>query len=122
MKVTKAAIIGLEHKVIWAGSTDFQLSENEINALIAAFTDKGVEQTGLEIAGVEQTGLEIAGAKYHTIQADAKSIQLKKGVDGVCMFKTIQTVILGTYISPIQHAECFGIVWNLAKYLEGKGF
>ncbi|KAF5389189.1 hypothetical protein D9757_003411 [Collybiopsis confluens] len=111
-RVSKAAILGLAGGV-WATSPGFELSAEEQRAVIDGYKD---------IEKVQASGLKIAGNKYFTLQANDRSIYLKKTADGAVVVKTKQAVLVAVYLAPIQAAETTPIVEGLADYLISAGF
>ncbi|KAE9393884.1 Profilin/allergen [Gymnopus androsaceus JB14] len=111
-KVTQAAICGLAGGV-WATSSGFTLAPEEQKALVDAFSHTDV---------VQASGLRIAGEKYFTLQANPRSIYLKKGPDGAVCVKTTQAVLCCVYKNPIQASEATIVAEGLADYLINAGY
>ena len=73
--VDKAAIFNSEGNSVWATSSGFNVSPQEMQEVVAAYKDKGSE------AGVKQvqsTGLHVAGERFVVLKADDRSIYGKK--------------------------------------------
>ncbi|KAJ3717143.1 profilin [Lentinula raphanica] len=111
-KVTEAAILGAQGGV-WATSSGFELSAAEQAAIVQAH--KNPDET-------RSSGLVIGGVKYFCLQADARSIYLKKGADGVILVKTQQAILCCLYKGPLQQPEAAPVVEGLADYLINAGF
>ncbi|RXW17894.1 hypothetical protein EST38_g7963 [Candolleomyces aberdarensis] len=111
-KVKRAAILGQQGGV-WATSPGYTLSPEEQKAVINAYND---------LAGVQGSGLRLAGQKYFTLQANPRSIYLKKQADGVVVVKTKQAILVAEYVAPIQAPEVTPVVEGLADYLINAGY
>ncbi|KAF9077498.1 profilin [Rhodocollybia butyracea] len=111
-KVSKAAILGAAGGV-WASSAGFTLSAEEQQAITKAHSNP---------AATQASGLKIAGMKYFTLQANERSIYLKKAADGVVVVKTKQAILVCVYTAPIQAGETTTVVEGLADYLIGVGY
>ncbi|KAF8799814.1 profilin [Phlegmacium glaucopus] len=111
-KVSKAAILGLKGGV-WATSHGFTLSTEEQAAIVEGFVtpDK-----------VQASGIRLAGQKYFTLSVIDRTIQGKKGADGVVVVKTTQAVLVAEYTAPIQAPEATKVVESLADYLISVGY
>jgi len=107
--ITKAAIIGIDDKRVWANSATLDLSPEELEAVATAFSD---------LAKVEAQGLRLEKEKFFTVKATADEIQLKRRADGACLYKTNRAIILGIYEAPIQQTECFAVVSTLGDYFK----
>ncbi|KAJ8080347.1 profilin, required for normal timing of actin polymerization in response to thermal stress [Marasmius tenuissimus] len=111
-KVSSAAIIGLQGGC-WAQSPNFTLSTEEQKAIITGFQNPSSVLSG---------GLKLAGQKYFAINADDKTIQLKKQGDGAVLVKTTQAVLVAAYVAPIQQPEAATVAEGLGDYLRGVGY
>jgi profilin len=70
--VDKAAIFSSAGDSVWATSAGFTVDPKEIQAVVAAYNDKG------DVKQCQSTGLYIAGERYVVIKADERSIYGKK--------------------------------------------
>ncbi|KAI9465850.1 profilin [Lactarius psammicola] len=111
-KVSKAAILGLQGGV-WAASPNYTLSPQEQKDIVAAFANP---------SQVQANGLKLVGQKFFTLQANERSIYLKKQSDGAVIVKTKQAVLVTEYVAPIQAPEATPIVEGLADYLISAGY
>ncbi|KAL0075207.1 profilin [Phycomyces blakesleeanus] len=111
-KVTKGAIYGTNGS-LWASSPGFQLAANEIQEIIAGFSNP---------EPIRASGIHVDGVKYFSLRADERSIYGKKNNNGVCIVKTTQAILIGLYDSNIQPGECTKIVEGLADYLISVGY
>jgi len=111
-KVARAAILGQQGGV-WATSAGYALSPQEQKDILASYADLGKTQV---------SGLRLAGQKFFTLQANERSIYLKKGGDGAIVVKTKQGVLVAEYTAPIQAPEATPIVESLADYLISVGY
>jgi len=111
-KISKAAILGLKGGV-WATTSGFTLSPEEQAATVQAFNS---------LSKTQETGVRLAGQKYFTLQAEGRSIYVKKGADGAIIVKTTQAILVAVYIAPIQAGEATVIVEGLADYLISVGY
>jgi len=111
-RIAKAAILGLQGGV-WASSPGVTISPQEQDAIVKAFTDADKLQA---------EGIRLAGQKYFTISVVGRTIQGKKGADGVVIVKTKQAVLVAIYLGPVQAPEATSVVETLADYLIGLGY
>jgi len=116
-KMIKHAVICGHDGNIWAQSSDFKVSPEELRALAGKF-DK-VDQ----LAG---SGLTLAGIKYMYISSDMerplKVVRGKKLADGVHCIKTAQTFIICIYEKPVMPEQAASVTEKLGDYLMGVGF
>lgn len=49
-------------------------------------------------------------------------IYLLQGADGICVVKTVQAILVGTYKEGIQPGNCAKVVEGLADYLISTGY
>jgi len=111
-KVTRAAILGLQGGV-WASSPGYTLSQEEQKAIIHGFEAPDA---------ILASGIRVAGQKFFTLSVIDRTIQGKKGADGIIIVKTKQAVLVAEYIAPIQAPEATPVVEGLADYLINAGF
>ncbi|KAI0795067.1 profilin [Abortiporus biennis] len=111
-KIAKAAILGQQGGV-WATSSNFNLSPEEQKFIIDGYAHPD---------NVQAHGIRAEGQKYFTLQATDRTIQGKKGADGIIIVKTKQAILVAVYSAPIQAPEANPIVENLADYLIGVGY
>ncbi|KAF8650717.1 hypothetical protein AX16_005090 [Volvariella volvacea WC 439] len=113
-RVSKAAIVGQQGGV-WAASAGYNLTPEEVNAVINAFVHPDQ---------VQASGLRFAGQKFFTLQVDpvSQTVQLKKAADGAIVRKTKQAILVAEYAAPIQQTECNVIVQQLGDYLVSVGY
>ncbi|KAJ3853991.1 profilin [Lentinula lateritia] len=111
-KIAQAAILGTQGGV-WATSEGFEISPDEQARILQAHSQP---------TAVEASGLIIAGVKYFCLQANERSIYLKKGADGAIVVKTTQAILCCIYKAPAQAPEATTIVEGLADYLIGVGY
>ncbi|GAW06471.1 profilin [Lentinula edodes] len=82
-KIAQAAILGAQGGV-WATSEGFEISPDEQARILQAHSQP---------SAIQASGLVIAGVKYFCLQANERSIYLKKGVDGAIVVKTTQAIL-----------------------------
>eukprot|EP00043_Microstomoeca_roanoka_P001408 m.32516 g.32516 ORF g.32516 m.32516 type:complete len:129 (-) comp10799_c0_seq1:787-1173(-) len=113
-KVSKAAIHGHDGNP-WATSSGFNVTADEVKALMRCFDD----QTPLY-----QTGIVLGGNKYMFLRANpGRSLMGRKGGDAGCIVvKTNQAVLVGVYEGGLQGGDCNLVVENLADYLVNNGY
>ncbi|KAJ3534650.1 hypothetical protein NMY22_g6830 [Coprinellus aureogranulatus] len=112
-KVTRAVILGQQGGV-WASTPGFDLSPEEQKAIINAFKS--------DPSAVQASGLRLAGNKFFTLQANDRSIYLKKQADGAVIVKTKQAILVAEYQAPLQAPETTPVVEALADYLISVGY
>jgi profilin len=111
-RIDKAAILGLQGGV-WASSPGVTISPQQQDAIVKAFTNADKLQAG---------GIHLADQKYFTISVVGRTIQGKKGADGVVIVKTKQAVLVAVYVGPVQAPEATSVVETLADYLISVGY
>ncbi|CAI4226037.1 unnamed protein product [Auanema sp. JU1783] len=110
--VSKAAICGLDGN-IWAQSTGFTASPQELAAAISAFDNPNA------VLGV---GLHFANQKYFVLRADSECVIGKLGAGGVFIHKTGKAIIVSIYEGGIQPEACNTTTGALADYLRSTGY
>ncbi|KAJ8030924.1 Profilin-1A [Holothuria leucospilota] len=110
--VKQAAILGLDGSQ-WATSSGFAVSAAEAKAMVAGFTDP---------SNLRASGIRASGEKYMCLRTDDSSLYGKKGSGGICVVKTIQAVLVGTYDESIQPGQCNSVVEKLGDYLRNSGY
>jgi len=79
--VTHAVICGHDGN-IWATSSDFSVTPDELKTLIAKYNN---------VEAMATSGIMIAGIKYMYLSSNDKVIRAKKGMNGVHTIKTTQS-------------------------------
>ena len=72
--VDKAAIFNSEGNSVWATSSGFTVSPQEMQEVVAAYKDKGTDG----VKQVQSSGLHVAGERFVVLKADDRSIYGKK--------------------------------------------
>jgi len=70
----KAAIFNADGNSVWATSSGFTVSPQEMQEVVAAYKDKGADG----VKQVQSTGLHIAGERFVVLKADDRSVYGKK--------------------------------------------
>jgi len=112
----KAAIFNSAGDSVWATSTGFVVSPDEIKEIVGAYKDKA------DVKQVQSSGLHIAGEKFVVLRADDRSIYGKKGREGVVIVKTTQALIVAHYPESAQPGAAANVVEKLADYLISVGY
>ncbi|OBS29611.1 hypothetical protein FPOA_03547 [Fusarium poae] len=110
-RVSQAAILSPDG--VYTSGSDFQLTFEEHRAIEIAFEN---------LDAVKANGLRMNGEKYFTLQANPRTIDLKKRADGGIVVKTPQLYLIAIYQAPLQHAETSPVVENLGDYLISQGY
>lgn len=110
--VNHAVICGHDGNV-WAVSKDFNVSPEELKALIAKYND---------INTLAASGVTVAGTKYMFLSSTDKVVRGKKGTSGVHCFKSTQTYIVCVYDDPIVPEQAASVTEKLGDYLIQVGF
>jgi len=103
-------ICGLDGTAWTAG---LALTAEEGAAIVAGFDDA---------AGLRASGILIAGEKYMYLRNDEEMMVGKKGQGGICIFKTGQALIMGTYNQDMSPANNTKEVGKMADYLKEVGY
>jgi profilin len=110
--VTHAVICGHDGN-IWAQSTGFSVTVEELKGLISKFGNTD---------SMAQSGIKVAGTKYMYLSSTDKVIRAKKGTSGVHVIKTTQTYIVCVYQEPIVPEQAASVTEKLGEYLIQVGF
>jgi len=110
--VTHAVICGHDGN-IWAQSTGFSVTVEELKGLISKFGNTD---------SMAQSGIKVAGTKYMYLSSTDKVIRAKKGTSGVHVIKTTQTYIVCVYKEPIVPEQAASVTEKLGEYLIQVGF
>ena len=84
-QVEDGCIIGLDGSA-WTGG--LAITPEEGAAIVAGFDDA---------SGLRASGIVVAGKKYMYLRNDEEMMVGKQGQGGICIFKTGQACIMGTY-------------------------
>jgi len=110
--VAQACIAGLDGNV-WAKSEAFSPTPEELQKILAGFSDQAV---------VQMNGVKIGGEKFIYISSDDKLMRAKMGKRGLHIVKTKQAVVVALYEDPVQPQQCAVVVDKLADYLVSCGY
>ncbi|KAJ6262845.1 hypothetical protein Dda_1402 [Drechslerella dactyloides] len=115
--VDAGAIFSAAGDSVWANSSGFNVSPDEIKSLVQAYAlpDKSTSSLWGE-------GLHIAGVKYVCTKVDDRSIYGKKGKTGVCIVKTKQAIVIARYPDTVQTQSAATTTEGLADYLIKTGY
>ena len=112
--VEKVAIYGLDG-TLWTTSAGFEISRDEIQAIVAGFGDSGKNT-------LASGGFKLCGDKYMYITSDDVQIQGRKAGGGASIAKSKMAVLIGTYNINIQPGNCRKVIENMKDYLLGVGY
>ncbi|KAF2487611.1 profilin [Neohortaea acidophila] len=115
----RAAIFNSEGNSVWATSPAFTVTPGEMQAVVAAYKDKGDAQG---VKQVQSSGLHIAGERFVVLKADDRSIYGKKGREGVVIVKTTQALLVTHYPEHVQPGAAANTVEQLGDYLIKAGY
>lgn len=107
-KVDKAVLASRNGDSIWAQSSGFTPSTNELQAIAQAFTDP---------SELQANGLRVAGQKYFVVKAEERSIYGKFEQDGIIVVSTAQTILIAHYSYPVSAGEAIKVTEAMADYL-----
>ncbi|KAJ5931104.1 hypothetical protein N7454_001397 [Penicillium verhagenii] len=106
----KAGILAVDFSGLEAKSAGFELSQEDINSLAAAFTNPDNAFT---------TGFSIGGEKFVTIKADPRSLYGKKGKEGAIVVRASSCTMIAHHGESVQTTNAATVVENLVDYLNG---
>ncbi|MBD1893860.1 profilin [Coleofasciculus sp. FACHB-64] len=112
-KISQAAILSKDGNSIWAHSKGFEPSANERKALADIYNNP---QKAYE------DGITLDGKKYMLLNIEENLILAKLGANGAITAQTKQTILITIILAPIQMAEAFPVVANIADYLISYGY
>ena len=110
--VCSAVICGHDGN-IWAASTGFQATAEELKKVIGNF--ENTEQLAMG-------GVTVAGTKYMFLSSNEKVLRAKKGTGGLHIMKTVQAVIVSCYAEPVTPEQCAVVTEKLGDYLISVGY
>ncbi|KAF2761379.1 profilin-A [Pseudovirgaria hyperparasitica] len=117
--VDKAAIFSKAGDSVWAASSGFTLSKEEITKIVESFTDKG-DSSGFK--QISANGFYVGGEKFVTLLAEGRSLYGKKGKEGIVIVQTTQALLIAHYPETVQPGAAANTVEQLADYLTGLGY
>ena len=71
---------------------------------------------------IHASGIMVAGKKYMYLRNDEEMMCGKQGQGGICIFKTGQALIMGTYNQDMSPANNTKEVGKMADYLKEVGY
>ncbi|KAJ5885463.1 hypothetical protein N7495_009973 [Penicillium taxi] len=104
----KAGILAVDFSKLEAKSPTFELSQDDINSLIKAFTKPD---------DAFATGFSVGGEKFVTIKADARSLYGKKGKEGVIVVRASSCTMIAHHAENAQTTTAATVVENLVDYI-----
>lgn len=114
--IKKGAIIGSGDGGVWAKSSDFNASTDELGKLAQQFTN---------YQDIPQTGIVLEGVKFIVPRCEENIIFGKKMKSGVFVVKTNSAIIIAIFEegdSGQAGVATRGTVEKLAQYLRDSGF
>eukprot|EP01126_Amoeba_proteus_P026481 TRINITY_DN2622_c0_g1_i4.p1 TRINITY_DN2622_c0_g1~~TRINITY_DN2622_c0_g1_i4.p1 ORF type:complete len:129 (+),score=30.82 TRINITY_DN2622_c0_g1_i4:3-389(+) len=109
--IRSAAIFSLECDLL-AFSPELNLSKEEMNKIVSAFSD---------VTGLRNDGCYLVGEKYLVLLGEESRISLKKGSGGAAIAKTNANVIVAVYGDTQHTAKCTHSVEMMAAYFRQTG-
>ncbi|KAJ5219578.1 hypothetical protein N7468_008782 [Penicillium chermesinum] len=104
----KAGILAADFSGLEAKSPTFELSQEDINSLAAAFTSD---------ATAFANGFSIGGEKFLCIRADARSLYGKKGKEGAIVVRASACTIIAHHGESVQTTNAAADVEKLVDYI-----
>ncbi|CAI7632253.1 unnamed protein product [Penicillium manginii] len=104
----KAGILAADFSGLEAGSPGFELSQEDINTLAAAFTSSD---------NAFANGFSIGGEKFVTIKADERSLYGKKGKTGAIVVRASACTMIAHHGEGSQTTNAATVVENLVDYI-----
>merc|ERR1712029_680266 len=112
-KELKDAVIAGHDGNVWAKSQNFNVTPNEIQAILSNYGNQDA---------LASSGLNLGGTKYFYLSGDDEVIRGKQGKGGVHCVKTNQTLLVGVYEAPMEPGTAATITEKLGDYLKGVGY
>jgi profilin len=109
--LVQAAIVG-QDGTVWASSSGFNVTPDEIKHIVGGFQRK---------EGVQSAGVRICGQKYFYLQSDDHQMQCKSGNNGCSLAKAKTCVVIGVYGEGQQPGGARNVVESMANYLQENG-
>ncbi|KAJ5833927.1 hypothetical protein N7474_002238 [Penicillium riverlandense] len=110
----KAGILAADFSGLEASSPGFQLTQDDINTLAAAFSSSD---------NAFANGFSIGGEKFVTIKADERSLYGKKcfdpmqGKEGAIVVRATSCTIIAHHGESVQTTNAATVVENLVDYI-----
>ncbi|KAJ4390745.1 profilin, required for normal timing of actin polymerization in response to thermal stress [Gnomoniopsis smithogilvyi] len=115
--VDKGAIISIAGDSVWATSSGYTISAEEMKNLASIVTG---EQAAIDKAFAE--GLHIAGERYVLAKAEDGSVYARKGREGIAIAKSKQAILVGHHGEQGVAGNTTQAVESLKDYLVGQGY
>ena len=112
-KDLKEAVIAGHDGNVWAKSQNFNVTPNEIQAILNNYGNQG---------SLASSGFSLGGTKYFYLSGDDEVIRGKQGKGGVHCVKTNQALLVGVYEEPMAPGTAAQITEKLGDYLKGVGY
>ncbi|KAJ4423711.1 profilin, required for normal timing of actin polymerization in response to thermal stress [Gnomoniopsis sp. IMI 355080] len=115
--VDKGAIISIAGDSVWATTSGYTISAEEMKNLASIVTG---EQAAIDKAFAE--GLHIAGERYVLAKAEDGSAYARKGREGIAIAKSKQAILVGHHGEQGVAGNTTQAVESLKDYLVGQGY
>lgn len=110
--VSEAAIADRSGRSIWARSSGFQWTPDEVSTVAAKFTNDDSRFLPFLIGGL----------KYDVVRADYEVFYARCGQVGFVVVPTTNGLVIATYEQGLVPGYCLRQVLELADYLKGVGY
>merc|ERR1712018_1098391 len=107
-KMIKNAVIAGHDGNIWAASTGFPVSVDELKTLLGRYSN---------IDELAMNGVTVGGQRYMFLSATDRVVRAKKGTSGVHCIKTVQALIVCVYEEPVVPEQAATVTEKLGEYL-----
>ncbi|KAI0459267.1 profilin [Xylaria acuta] len=121
--IDQAAIVSAAGDSIWARSSSFNPSPDELKTIVAVLhgaADDKNDQT--QVAKAQAEGLHVATDRYVVARIDGRSIYARKGRTGVAIAKTKQAFIIAHHGETQTAGNATSTTEALADYLIKVGY
>ncbi|SZF00514.1 unnamed protein product [Blumeria hordei] len=111
----KGAIFGFDDLGMWASSTGFNITPEEIKVIHDALNSANLEK-------LQSEGIFIAGVKYVFSNKGVRSLYARKGTEGVVIVNTAKTILIAHHNDTMIAGNCSTVIEGLADYLGSSGY
>ncbi|KAI0447443.1 profilin [Xylaria telfairii] len=121
--IDQAAIVSAAGDSVWAQSTGFNPTPDELKTIVAvlhAAADEKSDQT--QVTKVQSEGIYVATDRYVVARIDGRSIYARKGRTGIAIAKTKQAFIVAHHGEAQTAGNATSTTEALADYLIKVGY
>lgn len=112
--IDKAAIYSVKGDSVWATSSGFNVSPQEMQEVVTGLSGKPEK--------LYSDGLHVGGERFVLTKAEDRSLYARKGREGIVIVKTTQAILIAHYGDGMIAGNAATTVEQLADYLIKTGY